>query len=114
MEGNDGEDETKREHHDNNRVDLEALRLIGVELQHGRRRSSGTDGSCGGGSLSGLGLLTVSVVLSPVLVKNWDVILHHRTCDHRRRTDVLESRIDRARATVVECGEQHVSYQRNG
>ena len=79
MESNNGKDETKRKHHDNNRVNLETLGLVGVELEHGGRRAAGTDRPCGGGSLGSLGLLSLGVVSSPGLVRKRVAVGHERT-----------------------------------
>lgn len=45
MKGNNAEDEDQRQNEDNNRVDLEAGALVGVETEHGAARATGTSGA---------------------------------------------------------------------
>ena len=46
VKSDDGEDEDQRQNEDNNGVDLQAGRLVSVELEHGAARATGAGGAC--------------------------------------------------------------------
>lgn len=45
MQCDNADDESNAQNHDNERVDLEARALVGVELQHGGAAATGTGGA---------------------------------------------------------------------
>lgn len=45
VQRNNANNETNAQHHDNERVDLEAGALVGVQLEHGRAAAAGAGGA---------------------------------------------------------------------
>lgn len=60
MKTNNRENETQTQNQDNDRVNTETGALIGVELQHGARRATGTSRASGAGTGIAQRLLVVS------------------------------------------------------